>query len=139
MKVLVRNDKGAINYFGDVKRLNVELDFIESIDSIYTRYYDKKFQNSRNQELFVGKLAECGTLTTIYERDFNDSPETRLNSYYMEIRLVIDDTFTVTQGVLTDSPQKYLRKLYEEIKTESVELEEDECYVYTKDKFKPFY
>ena len=139
MKVLVRNDKGAINYFGDVKRLNVELSSIDTMDNIYRRYYDKKFQNSRKQELFVGNLGECGTLTTIYERDFNDSPETRLNSYYMEIRLVIDDKFTVTNGILTDSPQKYLRKLYEEIKTESVELEEDECYVYTKDKFKPFY
>lgn len=139
MKVLVRNDKGTINYFGAVKRLNVELDFIESIDSIYTRYYDKKFQNSRKQELFVGNLGECGTLIDVFERDFNDSPENKFDFVYMEITLVIDDTFTVTQGVLTDSPQRYLRKLYEEIKTESVELEEDECYVYTKDKFKPFY
>ena len=139
MKVLVRNDKGTINYFGDVKRLNVELDFIESIDSIYTRYYDKKFQNSRNQELFVGKLAECGTLIDVFEREFEYSPENRFDFIYMEIKLVIDDKFTVTNGILTDSPQKYLRKLYEEIKTESLELEEDECYVYTKDKFKPFY
>ena len=139
MKVLVTNNKGTINYFGDVKELKVELSSIDTMDNIYRRYYDKKFQNSRKQELFVGNLGECGTLIDVFERDFNDSPETRVNSCYMEISLVIDDKFTVTQGVLTDSPQKYIRKLYEEIKTESLELEEDECYVYTKDKFKPFY